>query len=132
MGQVIVLEGHIPVQDHLGGLESDGAVGAVHNGLRGAQDGVQIGLAALTVQQLVQQGGQPVQADAAGHTFAAALGQAEFQKGAGELYGTVSAGGRRDAALHVGVEIVHCALGILPWGDTQSAQNQWSPFLWVG
>ena len=98
------------------------------NGLRGAQDGVQIGLAALTVQQLVQQGGQPVQADAAGHTFAAALGQAEFQKALVSSTGAVSAGGRRDAALHVGVEIVHCALGILPWGDTQSAQNQWSPF----
>ena len=75
MGQVVVLEGHVTVQHHLGGLKTDGTVGAVHDGLGRAENGGQILLAAMAVQQLVQQGGQPVQPDAAGDAFAAALGQ---------------------------------------------------------
>ena len=40
VGQVVVLEGHVAVQDHLGRLEADGAVGAVNDGVGRAEDGL--------------------------------------------------------------------------------------------
>ena len=40
VGQVVVLEGHVAVQDHLGRLEADGAVGAVDDGVGRAEDGL--------------------------------------------------------------------------------------------
>lgn len=122
VGHVVVVEGHVAVQDHLGGLEADGAVGAVYDGLGGAEDDLQISLGALACQQLVQQVGQTVQTDAAGHAFAAALGQAKFQKGTGQLHRAVAAGGGGNAPLHVGVQVIHRALGVLPGGDTKPAQ----------
>ncbi len=75
VGQVVVLEGYIAVQNHLGSLEADGAVGAVHDGVGRAENGVQVLLAALAVQQAVQQVSQTVQTDPAGDALAAALGK---------------------------------------------------------
>ena len=75
VGEVVVLEGDVAVQDHLGGLEADGAVGAVHDGLGGLVDDLQILMGAEAREQTVQQGGKSIESHPAGYTFAAALGE---------------------------------------------------------
>ena len=71
---VVIPEGVIAVQNHLGGLVANGAVRGLHDGMGGPEQSVQIFLGSAALQQGAQCGGHLLKADAAGDAFAAALG----------------------------------------------------------
>ena len=89
---------------------------------RGAEDGLQVFHAAGAVQQTVQQGRQAVQADAAGNALAAALGQGQGEKGAGQFDRAVSAGSGSNPTAQIGIQVIQDTLCLVLAGDIQAAQ----------
>ena len=77
---IVVPEALEPHQHQLCGVDADGAVRGVHDGLGGVFDPVENADIRLAVQHLPQHLGQLAQADPAGHALAAGLGVAQPRK----------------------------------------------------
>ena len=98
------LEAH---QDHVGGVDADGAVRRVDDDLRRDLDVVEDVGVRLTLQHLLQHVGQLGEADAAGNALAAGLGPAEVQEVQRQVHRAETGRARGDPLLHIPVELLH-------------------------
>ena len=120
---VVVPEALEPHQHQLGGVDADGAVGSIHNGLGRAFNPVENPDIGLSVQHLPQHLGQLSQTDPAGHALAAGLGVAQLQEIQSHVNGTQARRAGGDPMLHVPVELIHHRLGLAGSLDVQSAHG---------
>ena len=108
---IVVPEAPNPHQHQPGGLDTDGAVSGVYNGLGGALDELHRLHRGLAVQHVLKQLRELPQANAAGNAFAAGLGVTEVEKVPGHINGTKARRAGGNAALHIPVELIYHGLG---------------------
>ena len=128
--EIVLKAGHA-VEDQGGGVEADGAVGAVHDVPGGGFDLIQGLHAGLAVQHFSEKRGQLAQSDPAGSTLPAGLSVAHVQETERDVDGTESGGACRNAALHPGVHGVDQFLSLAFCLDSQSAHSHSSLWLWM-
>ena len=120
---IVVPEGLKAHQHQLGGVDADGAVGGVHDGLGRLLDPAEDADVRLAVQHLLQHPGELPQADPAGDALSAGLGMAEIQEVQCHVDGAQTRRTGSDPALHIPVELVHYRLGLAGSFDVQSAHR---------
>ena len=113
------LEAH---QDHVGGIDADGAVRRVGDGLRRLLDVGEDAEIRLPFQHLLQHIGQLRESDAAGHAFSAGLGPAEIQKVQRQIHRAKTRRTCGNPLLHVPVELLHGGIRLTGSLYLQSAQ----------
>gem|GEM_PF-5714629 len=94
------------------------------NGNQGAHGG-------CAGKNLLQEQGQLPQADAAGHTLAAALGMAEPQEAQRHIYRAKPRRAGGNPPFYITIEILHHSLGPAGRLDIQSAHSRSTPFLMI-
>ncbi len=99
-------------ENHLRGFIADGAVGALENGIGRLADEVDGVGGAPSVQHLVQQPLELVEADAAGNALAAGLGEAHGDEAEREVNGTHARGAGGQTARHIAVDMLGVLLAL--------------------
>ena len=128
---IVVPEGLKAHQHQLGGVDADGAVGGVHDGLGRLLDPAEDADVRLAVQHLLQHVGELSQSDAAGHALSAGLGVAQIQKIQSHVDGAQARRAGCDPLLHAPVELIHHRLGLAGGLDVQSAHGSLTPSSFV-
>ena len=126
---LIVVPEALEAHEHqLGGIDADGAVSGVHDGLGGLLNAAEDLNVRLAVQYLPQHLGQLPKTDPAGHALAAGLGVAQLQEVQSHVDGTQARGAGGDPVLYIPVELIHHRLGLAGGLDIQSAHGAFTPF----
>ena len=108
----VIPEGHQCVQHQLTGIDTDGAVGGVHNHLSGGLDPVQNVCIGLAVQNLANHLGQLIQADTAGNTLTTGLSLAQIQEVQGHIHRAQAGRIGFNPALHAAVNLLDDCLSL--------------------
>ena len=120
---IVIPEALEPHQHQLRGVDADGAVGGVHDGLSRLLDAVDDLDVRLTVQHFLHHFRQLAEADTAGDAFAAGLGMAQVQEVQRHVNGAQARRAGCDAPLHVAVKLVYHRLGLVRGLDVKTAHK---------
>ena len=113
------LEAH---QDHVGGVDADGAVRRVDDDLRRDLDVVEDTEVRLALQDLLEHVGELGETNAAGHALAAGLGPAEVEEVQRQVHRAEAGRARGDPLLHVPVELLDGGIRLAGGLHLKSAQ----------